>query len=135
MAPEDEIEKRLTIVHERHTLDGTLAEKNVKLRHPLQVIIFQNEEGGTYGSHAIGVGLDEKDLGRVSQSGKTLREGITFIGGDPSRVASVKRQRGSIAGYFELHIEQGGTLEQAKAELVEIDGELGARIIGMGSER
>src|SRR5258708_23217903 len=30
-----------------------LAEHRVTLRHSLQVIIFQNEEGGTVGSHAI----------------------------------------------------------------------------------
>ena len=33
----------------------TLAENAVRLRHPLEVIIFQNEEGGTIGSHAISV--------------------------------------------------------------------------------
>ena len=31
----------------------TLAENNLSLRHPLEVIIFQNEEGGTVGSTAI----------------------------------------------------------------------------------
>src|SRR5262249_28728715 len=31
----------------------TLAENHVDLRRPLEVIIFQNEEGGTIGSHAI----------------------------------------------------------------------------------
>ncbi len=35
----------------------TLAENNVTLRHPLEVIIFSNEEGGTYGSHAMASGL------------------------------------------------------------------------------
>ena len=32
----------------------TLAENNVTTRHPLEVIIFQNEEGGLIGSRAIG---------------------------------------------------------------------------------
>ena len=84
-----------------------LKQNNMALRHPLQVIIFQNEEGGTIGSHAIGFGLEEKLLNQVSQSGKTIREGIQLIGGDLSRLKSAQRQRGSIAGYFELHIEQG----------------------------
>jgi len=103
----------------------TLAENKARLKHPLQVIIFQNEEGGTYGSHAIGVGLDEKDLNRVSQSGKTMRDGIAFIGGDPSTVASVRRQPGSISGYFELHIEQGSTLEREKTEIGVVEGIVG----------
>jgi len=103
----------------------TLAEHNIKLRHPLQVLVFQNEEGGTYGSHAIGVGIDEAMLARVSQSGKTIRDGIAFIGGDPTRVATVKRSPGSIAGYFELHIEQGGTLEQEKTDIGVVEGIVG----------
>ena len=103
----------------------TLKEKNVTLRHPLEAIIFQNEEGGTYGSQAIGEGLSDKDLDRISQSGKTVREGIRLIGGDPSRIASVRRQPGSIAGYLELHIEQGGTLEREKTDIGVVEGIVG----------
>ena len=102
-----------------------LNEKRVNLRHPLQVIIFQNEEGGTIGSKAIGSGLDKATLDRTSQSGKSMREGIRFIGGDPDKVETVRRQPGSIAGYFELHIEQGGTLEQQKINIGVVEGIVG----------
>ena len=102
-----------------------LNEQHVVLRHPLQVIIFQNEEGGTVGSHAIGSGLDVKLLNSVSQSGKTIRDGIAFIGGDPAALPQVQRQPGSIAGYFELHIEQGGTLEQEKIDIGVVEGIVG----------
>ena len=102
-----------------------LNEQHVTLRHPLQVIIFQNEEGGTFGSHAIGSGLDEKFLNVVSQSGKTVRDGIAFIGGDPASLEKAKRPPGSIAGYFELHIEQGGTLEQEKIDMGVVEGIVG----------
>jgi beta-ureidopropionase / N-carbamoyl-L-amino-acid hydrolase len=103
----------------------TLNEKHVNLRHPLQVVIFQNEEGGTIGSKAIGSGLTGAVLDRTSQSGKTMREGIRFIGGDPDKVETVRRQPGSIAGYFELHIEQGGTLEQQKINIGVVEGIVG----------
>lgn len=102
-----------------------LKQNNLTLRHPLQVIIFQNEEGGTIGSHAIGFGMEEKLLNQISQSGKTIREGIRFIGGDLSRLASTQRPRGSIAGYFELHIEQGGILEQQKTDIGVVEGIVG----------
>src|SRR5262249_30837385 len=59
----------------------TLKEKQVTLRHPLEVIIFQNEEGGTIGSQALGEGLDEKSLNLVSQSGKTTRPATNFLDG------------------------------------------------------
>lgn len=102
-----------------------LKEKQVALRHPLEVIIFQNEEGGTVGSQALGEGLDEKHLNLVSQSGKTIRDGTRLVGGNPEQLAAVKRQPGSIAGYFELHIEQGATLEREKIDIGVVEGIVG----------
>jgi N-carbamoyl-L-amino-acid hydrolase len=103
----------------------TLAENNVRLRHPLEVIIFQNEEGGTVGSIAIARGLTEKDLNHVSNSGKTIREGIKLIGGDPDRLPSVVRKRGDLAAYVELHIEQGGILQREKIDIGVVEGIVG----------
>jgi beta-ureidopropionase / N-carbamoyl-L-amino-acid hydrolase len=102
-----------------------LAEGKVTLRHPLKVIIFQNEEGGTIGSEAIGEGLSDKVLNLTSQSGKTMRDGIKFLGGDPARLAEVRRQPGSIGGYLELHIEQGGVLEREKINIGVVEGIVG----------
>jgi N-carbamoyl-L-amino-acid hydrolase len=102
-----------------------LHEKQITLRHPLEVIIFQNEEGGTIGSQALSEGLDEKHLNLISNSGKTIREGTRIVGGDPDRLASARRQSGSIAGYFELHIEQGGSLEREKIDIGVVEGIVG----------
>jgi N-carbamoyl-L-amino-acid hydrolase len=103
----------------------TLAENNVTTRHPLEVVIFQNEEGGLIGSEAtIGV-LTDKELDHVTSSGKTIREGISFIGGDVSKLPSVKREKGSIAAYLELHIEQGGTLEAEHVDIGVVEGIVG----------
>jgi len=103
----------------------TLAENNLTTRHPLEVVIFQNEEGGLIGSEAmIGV-LTDKELDHVSSSGKTIREGIRLLGGDVSKLASVKREKGSIAAYLELHIEQGGTLEAEHVDIGVVEGIVG----------
>lgn len=103
----------------------TLAESNVRLRHPLEVIIFQNEEGGTIGSHALARELTEKDLNIVTNSKKTIREGIKFIGGDPDKLASAVRKKGDVAGYLELHIEQGGVLSSEKINIGVVEGIVG----------
>ncbi|MBO0859257.1 MAG: Zn-dependent hydrolase [Chloracidobacterium sp.] len=105
----------------------TLAEKNVALRRPLEVIIFQNEEGGTIGSHAIAVGLTENELEIVGHSRKTIREGVKFIGGDPNNLAGVVRKRGDVAAYLELHIEQGGVLYSEKIDIGVVEGIVGIR--------
>jgi N-carbamoyl-L-amino-acid hydrolase len=103
----------------------TLFENKVMTRHPLEVVIFQNEEGGLIGSRAMDGELGEKELDLVSRSGKTIREGIKFIGGDPVKLATVKRSKGSIAAYLELHIEQGGTLEAEKIDIGIVEGIVG----------
>src|SRR6185436_15461086 len=103
----------------------TLAEKNVRLRHPLEVIIFQNEEGGTIGSQLISGELPEKQLDLPANSGKTIREGIRILGGDPTRLTEARRKRGDIAAYLELHIEQGGTLDAEKINIGVVEGIVG----------
>jgi N-carbamoyl-L-amino-acid hydrolase len=103
----------------------TLAENKIALRHPLEVIIFQNEEGGTIGSHAIAVGLTERELNLVTNSKKTIRDGIKFIGGDPEKAAAAVRKPGDIAAYLELHIEQGGILHSEKINIGVVEGIVG----------
>jgi len=103
----------------------TLAENSVSLRHPIEVVVFQNEEGGLIGSEAMIGALSEKELDLVNRSGKTVREGITFLGGDLSKLGTVKRAKGSIAAYLELHIEQGGTLEAEHIDIGVVEGIVG----------
>jgi beta-ureidopropionase / N-carbamoyl-L-amino-acid hydrolase len=105
----------------------TLAENRIALRHPLEVIIFQNEEGGTIGSHALCCELSEKQLDQVTRSGKTIREGIKFIGGDVEKLAAARRKPGDIAAYLELHIEQGGILDSEKINIGVVEGIVGIR--------
>jgi beta-ureidopropionase / N-carbamoyl-L-amino-acid hydrolase len=104
-----------------------LAEQKVRLRHPLEVVVWQNEEGGTIGSKiAVGL-LTPADLEKVARSGKTVREGIGIIGGDVSRLNEAVRKPGDIAGYLELHIEQGGLLEKANRQIGVVEGIVGLR--------
>ncbi|MDH4046464.1 MAG: M20 family metallo-hydrolase [Gemmatimonadota bacterium] len=105
----------------------TLAERGIRTRHPLEVVVFQNEEGGLIGSLAMVGALTPAHLDRVSQSGMTIREGIATIGGDPERLESVARRPGSIAGYLELHIEQGAILDAESVQIGVVEG-----IVGIG---
>jgi len=107
----------------------TISAANHRLRHPLDVVVWQNEEGGTIGSKlAIGA-LSTADLDKVARSGKTIRDGIALIGGDLSRLGDVVRKQGDIACYLELHIEQGGLLEKAGLQIGVVEGIVGLRWI------
>lgn len=105
----------------------TLHETNVRTRHPIEVVVWANEEGGLYGSRAVSGQLTSAELANRAWSGKTIEEGVTFLGGQPSRVAEVRRQRGDIATYLELHIEQGGNLEREKISIGVVEGIVGIR--------
>jgi N-carbamoyl-L-amino-acid hydrolase len=103
----------------------TLNEKKVTTRHPLEVIIFANEEGGTIGSHAISGEFNQKYFDLVTNSGKTIRDGIRFVGGDPDKLATIRRRPGDIHAYLELHIEQGGILDTEKINIGVVEGIVG----------
>ena len=105
----------------------TLAERRVRLRHPLEVAIWSNEEGGLYGSRAVSGQLEPEELRQQSRSGRTIGEGITFLGGDPARLSEVRRQRGDIAAYLEVHIEQGGILHATHTSIGIVEGIVGIR--------
>ena len=103
-------------------LAQTLADNNLTTRHPLEVIIFQNEEQGLFGSRALSGDLKESELDLVSPSGKTVRDGINYIGGDTTRLASVRRSPGDIAAFIEYHIEQGPILEMRSKNIGVVTG-------------
>ncbi|MFQ5791680.1 MAG: Zn-dependent hydrolase [Acidobacteriota bacterium] len=105
----------------------TLLENRVTPRHPLEVVIFQNEEGGKTGSRAISGEVTEKELDLVTRSGKTIREGIAFLGGDPDHLDRARRRRGDIAAYLELHIEQGAVLETEGIDIGVVEGIVGIK--------
>ena len=71
--------------------------------------------------------LTEKEFDLVTHSGKTIRDGIQFLGGDPTGLARMRRERGDIAAYLELHIEQGGILEDREIDIGVVEGIVGIR--------
>jgi N-carbamoyl-L-amino-acid hydrolase len=102
-----------------------LNENNVITNHPLEVIIFANEEGGTIGSKAITSGLTREGLQQKSQSGLSMAEGIRAIGGNPDNIEDSIRKKGDIKAFLELHIEQGGILEKENVQIGIVEGIVG----------
>lgn len=100
----------------------TLTEKGIQTDHPLEVIIFTNEEGGVVGSRALVGALSKEALQVVSSSGLTQYDGIKALGGNPDRIPELKRNAGDIAAFLELHIEQGGNLYTEKLDIGVVEG-------------
>ncbi len=102
-----------------------LNENNIVTEHTLEVIIFSNEEGGTIGSMAMAGHVTKDGLKQVSQSGLTMAEGIKRIGGNPDSIQYSVRKKGDIKAFLELHIEQGGILEQENIQIGVVEGIVG----------
>ena len=99
----------------------TLDDRKIKTRHPVELAIWSNEEGGTVGSTAFAGRLGAGALDNLYY-GIKLRDGLKRIGGDPDRLAQAARPAGSIHAYLELHIEQGGILDKERIPIGVVDG-------------
>jgi N-carbamoyl-L-amino-acid hydrolase len=104
----------------------TLNEAGIATRRPLEVVVWQNEEGfafnnGLEGSRAVAGHLDPGELDAV-WNGAKKSDAIRKIGGAPERIAEAVRPPGSFACYLELHIEQGGVLEKGSVDIGVVEG-------------
>lgn len=96
-------------------------------RHPLEVVVFSNEEGGLVGSLVMIGALKPNALDVVSHSGLTIRDGIDVLGGDSEKLAEAALKPGEIKAFIELHIEQGAILDEAEIEIGVVEGIVGIR--------
>ncbi len=99
-----------------------LQEKKYRNRHPLEVAIWCDEESGLTGSRGFIGELTEEDLRRPGRDGVALADNIARIGGNPDRLREAAHEPGSVAAYVELHIEQGGVLDQSGTQIGIVEG-------------
>ncbi len=107
-----------------------LNEAKITTRHPLEMVIWTNEEGhhfgrGTLGSSAAAGLLPLEVLQRKDEEGKTLADWLRRYGQDPARLADARIPADSLAAYLELHIEQGGVLDEKKIQIGVVQGIVG----------
>jgi N-carbamoyl-L-amino-acid hydrolase len=108
----------------------TLNEHKKKTRHPVEVVIWTNEEGGRFYAGLFGssaaAGLLPADIAsRQDDAGEKLSDWLTRMGGDASRISEARIAKGTLAGYLELHIEQGAVLDEAKIPIGVVQGIVG----------
>jgi N-carbamoyl-L-amino-acid hydrolase len=99
-------------------------------QHTIEVIDFLAEEPSEYGLSCIGSRgisgwLDDKMLDLKEPGGEKLRDALRRVGGDPERLAQVKRN--DIGAYLELHIEQGIVLESRSLDVGIVTSIVGIR--------
>ena len=117
----------------------TLADRGHATRHPVEVIVFTNEEGTRYhrwliGSRAMAGLLEQEDLDAVDDEGVSLSSRMADVGGDLSRVDEAARRTGELAAYIELHIEQGPNLHRSGTPLGVVTGITGRAVFEVDIE-
>ena len=103
----------------------TLADAGYRNRHPWEVVIFTNEEGGKTGSRALAGQVEPFELDLETASGFTIGEGLRRLGGDPDRLVEAQRPPGSLAAFLELHVEQGAVLDEDGIDIGVVEGIVG----------
>ncbi|MCO4055499.1 MAG: allantoate amidohydrolase [Bosea sp.] len=82
----------------------------------IEVAAFGDEENVRFptnisSSAALSSGYEPHWLDGCDADGVVLRDALIAFGGDPAGVMALKRDPAAMAGYIELHIEQGPVLE------------------------
>ena len=89
-------------------------------RHAIEIVDFLAEEPSEYGvscvgSRAMAGMLEDKMLAYTNPAGEKLSDAMARVGADIAHLDRARRD--DIAGYLELHIEQGVVLQNNKVDL------------------
>jgi len=98
----------------------TIKENRIRLKLNLEAIDFTDEEGtlvGLLGSAALAGRLDPEALKNPRGGRQNLVEGMKRAGLSEEGMLKATRPKNSLAGYLELHIEQGKRSERAGIDI------------------
>jgi len=108
----------------------TIQDAKLTLPYHLEVISFTDEEGaflGTFGSRAFVGDLDQQDLRRGRLTAEQLDAGLERLGLTRAGLLAAQRPPRELAGFIELHIEQGTRLEDAGLDIGVVTAIVGIR--------
>jgi allantoate deiminase len=105
----------------------SMKENGVTPERTIEVICFSDEEGcrfnkGIFGVRGLAGMLEEGELERQDKQGVTRREALKEFGVEPDLSQSPVYQKGDVAAFLELHIEQGPVLEQKQKPVGIVSG-------------
>ncbi|MEB3233464.1 MAG: Zn-dependent hydrolase [Leptolyngbyaceae bacterium] len=105
----------------------TLHDVNIHLDHPLEVIVFADEERTMIGSKAMAGQANPDPHYYDHPDFDPIIESVNRIGGNWSQLGTAKRTPHEIAAFVELHVEQGPVLESVGVDIGLVTGIVGQR--------
>jgi N-carbamoyl-L-amino-acid hydrolase len=112
-----------------------IKEEGVRLRYPLELVAFTDEEGafgGFFGSYAFTGVLKRENIPRIRDSkGVRILEAMARRGIDAMQAPAAARDPKEIRAFVELHIEQGPVLERQRIPIGVVETIVGIRRFGI----
>ena len=111
----------------------TVKENGIRLKVNLEAMDFTDEEGthlSLFGSSALSGHMNPEDLKKPYSGRENFTAGLARAGLTEESLFTAKRPKESLAGYLELHIEQGKRLERRGINIGIVSA-----IVGYGSYR
>ena len=111
----------------------TVKENGIRLKVNVEALDFTDEEGthlSLFGSSALSGHLNPADLKKPYSGRENFTAGLARAGLTEKSLFTAKRPKESLAGYLELHIEQGKRLERGGINIGIVSA-----IVGYGSYR
>lgn len=104
----------------------TLRDNQRQLNHPIEVIVFTDEESSMIGCQAIaGTVLLDQPEKYQPKIGGCIQAHLETIGGSWENLATATRSRQDMAAFVELHVEQGAVLEHSGQAIGVVQGVVG----------
>jgi hydantoinase/carbamoylase family amidase len=113
----------------------TVKENGINLKFDLEAIDFTDEEGtlvGLLGSSALTGRLHPEALKNPRGGRQNLLDGLARAGLSEEGIFTAARPKESLAGYLELHIEQGKRLERMGIDIGIVSAIVGIRSYRLG---
>lgn len=104
-----------------------LVAADLRLGHPIRIVVFAGEEGARFGepcigSKAVAGQLADRDLSRMRDAqGVSLADALRGLGFDPRAVGQARWRPADWAAFLELHIEQARMLEASDTPIGLVD--------------
>lgn len=105
----------------------TMNENGILTKHPLEVCVYRDEEGVRFSGVFSGSTRMTKDtrplrLDVEDRDGITLKEALEGCGIDSGNIENARLPEGYAKAHIELHIEQGGVLENKNLSVGVVTG-------------
>lgn len=104
-----------------------LNEQQMRLAHPLEVIVFTDEEGSMIGSKAMSGKVNNDAAYYRRPDGTNIQTCLERVGGNWDRIEQSRRNSEDMAAFVELHVEQGPILESLGKQIGVVEGIVGQR--------